>query len=75
MCLLEAEREAARKERQELLNRIAAPERVVVDGSPAEHKPEPMTLTDLELSFVGGEVPDGVSVGSLRDADVRGGDA
>lgn len=67
MALLSTEREAHRKERQELLNRIAAPERLVVDSSPVEHNPEPMTQTDLELSFVGGEVPDGIDVGSLRD--------
>jgi hypothetical protein len=67
MSLLETEREAARRERQELLNRIAAPERVVVDSSSAEHEAQPMTPTDLELSMVGREVPDGVSVGSLRD--------
>lgn len=67
MELLSIEREAHRRERQELLNRIAAPERLVVDGSPIEHQPEPMTQTDQELAFVGREVPDGVSVGSLRD--------
>lgn len=67
MGLLHDEREAHRKERQELLNRIVAPERLIVDGSPAEHPPQLMTQDDLELSFVGREVPDGVSVGSLRD--------
>jgi hypothetical protein len=67
MVLLSQEREAHRKERQELLNRIAAPDRVVVDGAVAPHEPQPMTRTDQELEFVGREVPDGVSVGSLRD--------
>lgn len=65
--LLESEREAHRKERQELLNRIAAPERLVIDGSPIEHQPDLMTKEDQELAFVGREVPDGVSLGSLRD--------
>lgn len=69
MALLSTEREAHRKERQELLNRIAYPERLVVDGSPVEHSPEPMTKEDQELAFVGREVPDGVSLGSLRDVD------
>ena len=67
MALLADEREAHRKERQELLNRIAAPERVVVDSSSAEHKPEPLTPFEQELNLIGGEVPDGVSLGSLRD--------
>lgn len=67
MALLSTEREAHRRERQELLNRIAAPERLVVDGSPVAHEAQLMTATDLELSMVGREVPDGVSVGSLRD--------
>ncbi len=67
MGLLADEREAHRKERQELLNRIAAPERVVVDGAAVPHLPVPMCRTDQELEFVGREVPDGVSVGSLRD--------
>ena len=67
MGLLSTEREAHRKERQELLNRITG--QTVVDVSDEPHEAQPMTLTDLELSFVGGTVPDGVSVGSLRSAD------
>lgn len=66
MGLLSTEREAHRKERQELLNRIAAPERVVLDGSPVPHAPQPLTQDDLELSFIGREVPSGATVGSLR---------
>ena len=66
MQLLADEREAHRRERQELLNRIAAPERIVLDPSPVEHRPEPLSQDDLELAFVGREVPDGASVGSVR---------
>lgn len=55
MALLAEEREAHRKERQELLNRIAAPERVIVD--PTVYEPvEPSKDLD-ELAFVGQEVP------------------
>ena len=73
MQLLEEEREAHRRERQELLNRIAAPDRPIVDGATVPHEPEPMSQTDQELSYIGGEVPDGVSVGSLREiADGNG---
>ena len=67
MELLENERDAHRKERQELLNRIAAPERLMVDSSPLPHDPQPMSQSDQELAFIGREVPDGVNLGSLRD--------
>ena len=67
MELLASEREAHRLERQQLMNRIAAPERVIVDGATIPHEPQPMSATDMELAYVGGEVPDGISLGSLRD--------
>jgi hypothetical protein len=67
MELLSTEREAHRKERQELLNRLAQPDRIQVDTPAEKREAQPMTTTDLELSFVGREVPDGVSVGSLKD--------
>lgn len=65
MNLLAEEREAHRKERQELLNRIAHPERVIVDAQ------EPVVVEPprdaAELAFIGREVPDGHSLGELRD--------
>ncbi len=67
MALLEKEREAARKERQELLNRIAQPARIQVDTPPEPRAAAPMTQDDLELAWVGREVPDGVDIGSLKD--------
>jgi hypothetical protein len=67
MGLLSAEREAHRKERQELLNRLAQPQVVRVDAPVEKVVAQTMTTTDLELSMVGREVPDGVTVGSLRD--------
>ena len=67
MQLVADEREAHRRERQELLNRIAQPERIVTDSAEKPHEPQPMSATDLELAFIGGEVPAGVDVGSLRD--------
>jgi hypothetical protein len=67
MNLLETEREAHRKERQELLNRIAAPAHIQVDTPAEPRQGELMTMEDIELSFVGGEVPDGIDVGSLRE--------
>jgi hypothetical protein len=67
MELLASEREAHRRERQELLNRIAAPDRIVLDASPEIHEPQPMSATDMELAYVGGEVPDGISLGSQKD--------
>ena len=67
MLLLETEREAHRKERQELLNRIAAPAHIQVDTPAEPREPEHMTMEDIELSFVGGEVPPGIDVGSLRE--------
>ena len=72
MELLSQEREAHRRERQELLNRIAAPERILMDSSPVEHKPEPMTPFEQELGLVGQEVPDGMSLGTLRDNGAHG---
>lgn len=66
MQLLADEREAHRKERQELLNRIAAPESRIIDSPTELRIPEP-SKDMMELAFIGREVPDGVSVGSLRD--------
>jgi len=68
MELLETERESFRKERQELLNRIAAPETRVVDPSPQPHQ-SVAPADQQELAFIGREVPDGISVGSLRSVD------
>jgi len=56
----------AAAERASLLDRIQHPQ-VRQVGAPEPHEAQLMTATDLELSFVGGEVPVGVSVGSLRD--------
>lgn len=64
MQLLADEREAHRKERQELLNRLAQPETRVVD-SPSEPRVAVPPRDALELAFVGREVPDGISVGSI----------
>jgi hypothetical protein len=68
---LNAQIAEAAAERASLLDRIQHPQVKQVDGAPEPHEAQPMTATDLELSFVGGEVPVGVSVGSLR-ADVEG---
>ena len=67
MALLENERESHRRERQELLNRIAAPEKRIVD--PVEREPAPPPVDEKEFAYVGGVVPDGVSVGYLGDTD------
>ena len=67
MALIADEREAHRRERQELLNRIAAPDRPIVDGATIPHEAQPMTPTDMELAYVGREVPDGISLGTLKD--------
>lgn len=72
MELLEAEREAHRKERQELLNRLANPAAVQVDV-PLEREPVGPPLRDtLEMAYVGGEVPDGVTVGYSIEGFVDG---
>lgn len=64
MELLTTEREAHRKERQELLNRLAQPETRIVDG-PKELREATHSKEPSELAYIGQEVPPGVSVGSL----------
>lgn len=63
MKLVEDEREAHRLERQELLNRLAQPDRPLVDVRPVEAVEPPHD--DAEFAFVGSEVPEGVQVGEL----------
>ncbi len=65
MQLLEDEREAHRKERQELLNRLVEP-RVVVDA-PREPRVAVPPHEPIELAYIGREVPAGVTVGVERN--------
>lgn len=66
MELLADEREAHRKERQELLNRLAKPD-IRVSDAPTEPRVAIPPKDMAELQFIGREVPDGISVGSERD--------
>ena len=66
MQLLADEREAHRKERQELLNRLAKPEARIMD-TPKEMRLATPSRDPIELAYVGQAVPDGVNVGSNRN--------
>lgn len=68
MELIQSEREAYRKERQELLNRIAVPEKRIIDR-PEPREAPPAPRDEAEMAFVGGIVPEGVSVGYVGAND------
>lgn len=63
MQLLADEREAHRKERQELLNRLAKPD-IRVNDAPSEPRVVVPPRDFAELAFIGQEVPPGMNIGS-----------